>query len=78
MAGDDGATYTSGSLACALQSCLASNTYNQEKCDRFVKELYRCCYEMYKKEGRNAESTACPMQNVVESWVKRHPDANVG
>ncbi|KAL4071340.1 DUF1903-domain-containing protein [Scleroderma yunnanense] len=61
--------------ACALQNCLTSNTYNQGRCDEFVRELYRCCYGMY-KQGRNAESTVCPMQSVVERWLQKHPDVN--
>lgn len=65
-------------IACALQNCLSSNTYNQEKCDKFMRELYRCCDEMYKQEGRNAESTACPMQSVVERWLRKHPNVHVG
>ncbi|KIJ66075.1 hypothetical protein HYDPIDRAFT_110214 [Hydnomerulius pinastri MD-312] len=65
--------------ACALQSCLSSNTYSPEKCDEYVRRLYTCCSEMYKREGGtgNAESTACPVQSAVERWLKRHSVSQV-
>ncbi|KAI5993708.1 DUF1903-domain-containing protein [Pisolithus orientalis] len=60
-----------------LGSCLDANAYHPDKCDKFVKALYLCCDEMYKKGGRGAESSACPMQSVVERWLKRHTDIDV-
>ncbi|KAI6029406.1 DUF1903-domain-containing protein [Pisolithus microcarpus] len=62
--------------ACALHDCLSVYTYSPEKCDKFVKALHLCCYEMYKKDGKDASSTACPMQSVVERWLKRHADVD--
>ncbi|KAI6007756.1 hypothetical protein F5J12DRAFT_697657, partial [Pisolithus orientalis] len=58
--------------ACTLQNCLSANIYHPDRCDKFVKALYLCCDEMYKKDGKDAESSACPMQSVVERWLKRH------
>ncbi|KAF9222482.1 hypothetical protein BS17DRAFT_708959, partial [Gyrodon lividus] len=61
--------------ACALQGCLSRNTYHPEKCDEYMRRLYMCCSEMYRREGDNAKTTACPMQGVVERWLHRHPSA---
>ncbi|KAK7050602.1 Cx9C motif-containing protein 4, mitochondrial [Favolaschia claudopus] len=64
------------SEACALQTCLNKNTYAPEKCDNKLRELYTCCQTMYEKaEGQTVQpnSTACPMRNVVERWMKDHP-----
>ncbi|KAH7912701.1 hypothetical protein BJ138DRAFT_1147664 [Hygrophoropsis aurantiaca] len=67
--------------ACALQTCLSANTYSPEKCDRYLRELYTCCSEMYKSSSsQDAErkmevegSSACPMPSVVDRWLKTHP-----
>ncbi|KAI6009869.1 hypothetical protein EDC04DRAFT_2581428 [Pisolithus marmoratus] len=62
------------SAACALQNCLSVNTYSPDKCDKFVKALYLCCNEMYRRDGKDATSSACPMRSVVERWLRRHTD----
>ncbi|KII95464.1 hypothetical protein PLICRDRAFT_98888, partial [Plicaturopsis crispa FD-325 SS-3] len=59
--------------ACALQSCISKNTYSPEKCDNHLRGLYHCCQKMY-EESKDAESTACPMPNVVHRWLKAHPE----
>ena len=64
-----GAGDTTCMTACALQTCLARNTYNAERCDEYVRKLYLCCFEMYAVQG--SESTACPKQSVVERWLKQ-------
>ncbi|KDQ07311.1 hypothetical protein BOTBODRAFT_38929 [Botryobasidium botryosum FD-172 SS1] len=56
--------------ACSLQTCLNSNTYKPERCDRQLRQLYECCDAMYAKDA-NMESTACPTQRVVQRWLKR-------
>ena len=58
--------------ACALQSCLGKNTYRPEKCDDYVRKLYKCCWEMYERTDGKGESTACPLQNVTRRWLKQH------
>ncbi|KAH7929529.1 hypothetical protein BV22DRAFT_1002429 [Leucogyrophana mollusca] len=70
--------------ACALQSCLSSNTYSPEKCDRHLRKLYLCCSEMYHNQSSPGdgvkttgnESSACPMPSVVGRWLKHHPEGN--
>ncbi|KAG1788325.1 uncharacterized protein HD556DRAFT_1245318, partial [Suillus plorans] len=71
--------------ACALQTCISANTYSPEKCDAHLKRLYQCCSKLYqdraesdgteRHNGSDQEniSTACPMQKVVERWLKSHP-----
>jgi len=38
--------------ACAIQTCLAQNSYNQEKCDGVLEKLYACCNELYKRNPK--------------------------
>ncbi|THU90518.1 DUF1903-domain-containing protein [Dendrothele bispora CBS 962.96] len=59
--------------ACDLQSCLNKNTYKPEKCDAHLRNLYLCCQKMYQDSDGKAESTACPIPNVVSRWLKDHP-----
>ena len=63
---------------------MKANTYSPEKCNGRLRELYVCCKEMYesaKAGGKEAESTACPIPEVVDRWLKnhsRHGDVEVG
>ncbi|WVR06654.1 hypothetical protein IAU60_003686 [Kwoniella sp. DSM 27419] len=61
--------------ACAIQTCLTRNNYNESVCASYVESLYRCCSEMYaraEKDGRGVSgSTACPIKSVVERKMKR-------
>ncbi|KAG2158600.1 uncharacterized protein EDB93DRAFT_1076500, partial [Suillus bovinus] len=71
--------------ACALQTCISANTYSPDKCDAHLKRLYQCCSKLYQdrtenngtERGNGSDqeniSTACPMQKVVERWIKNHP-----
>ncbi|KAJ7288785.1 hypothetical protein C8J57DRAFT_1281216 [Mycena rebaudengoi] len=59
--------------ACSLQTCLNKNTYKPEKCDERLRDLYKCCQTMYNEAGEKAESTACPLPQVVNRWMKDHP-----
>ncbi|OCH93536.1 DUF1903-domain-containing protein [Obba rivulosa] len=61
--------------ACALQSCLNKNTYSPDKCDEHLRKLYRCCQTMYKQTDGKGESTACPMPNIVQRWLKNHGES---
>ncbi|KAF9262560.1 DUF1903-domain-containing protein [Marasmius fiardii PR-910] len=70
MAEDDSPCQTQ---ACSLQTCLNKNTYQPERCDRYLRELYLCCQKMYDESDGKRESTACPMPNVVKRWLKDHP-----
>ncbi|KAK7690725.1 hypothetical protein QCA50_005824 [Cerrena zonata] len=59
--------------ACGLQSCLGKNTYSPEKCDKYMRDLYKCCADMYDSTDGKGESTACPMSRVVWKWLQNHP-----
>ncbi|KAM6504047.1 DUF1903 domain containing protein [Amanita muscaria] len=60
--------------ACELQACLGKNTYKPELCDAYVRKLYLCCQKMYEETEEKGKSTACPIPNVIERWLKNHPD----
>ncbi|WOO77841.1 Cx9C motif-containing protein 4, mitochondrial [Vanrija pseudolonga] len=63
--------------ACAIQSCLSKNNYNESRCAAAVKDLYACCAAMYAraeaageiKEGAKSES--CPIPSVVARKMKQ-------
>ncbi|KAL9935466.1 hypothetical protein V8E36_005814 [Tilletia maclaganii] len=57
--------------ACAIQSCLQKNSFQQEKCEHLVQELYRCCAQFYREKGNEAESDSCPLPSVVERKLKQ-------
>ncbi|WVQ65455.1 uncharacterized protein L199_003631 [Kwoniella botswanensis] len=58
--------------ACAIQSCLTKNNYNESACSSYVEALYRCCQKMYESTNDNeSKSTACPIRSVVERKMKR-------
>ena len=60
-------------LACELQSCLGKNSYSPEKCDKYVRDLYICCADMYNSTNDKGESTACPMPLIIRRWFQNHP-----
>ncbi|KAG1866984.1 hypothetical protein C8R48DRAFT_600040, partial [Suillus tomentosus] len=59
--------------ACALQTCISANTYSPEKCDAHLKRLYQCCSKLYQDRAESNGRESCPMQKVVERWLKSHP-----
>ena len=64
-------------VACALQACLNKHTYSPERCEENLRQLYLCCQKMY-RENKGVESTACPMEKVVERWLKRNAESGKG
>ncbi|KAK1925913.1 hypothetical protein DB88DRAFT_485577 [Papiliotrema laurentii] len=60
--------------ACAIQSCLSRNNYNEAKCTAYVDSLYKCCRDMYaaaqQPGGQVPKSTACPIESVVNRRIK--------
>ncbi|KAH9965430.1 hypothetical protein BC827DRAFT_1126381, partial [Russula dissimulans] len=61
--------------ACALQACLSKNTYTQEKCAEYMRDLYECCRALYDTTEDRGESSACPMPSVVRRWLRAHPES---
>ncbi|KIN02054.1 hypothetical protein OIDMADRAFT_18795, partial [Oidiodendron maius Zn] len=53
------------SRACAIQDCLAKNSYDETKCRSQVDALYECCNSFYDKYGDNAQSASCPKPNLL-------------
>ncbi|KAI0785765.1 hypothetical protein C8Q75DRAFT_722420, partial [Abortiporus biennis] len=62
--------------ACSLQTCLNKNTYTPDKCENYVRDLYRCCQKLYQDTNDKGESTACPMPSVVRRWLKNHEESS--
>ncbi|KAI5887102.1 DUF1903-domain-containing protein [Schizophyllum commune H4-8] len=58
--------------ACKLQTCLNKYTYQPDKCNDNLKQLYKCCQKFYEETGEKGESTACPIPSVVKRWLKDH------
>ncbi|KAJ5047114.1 uncharacterized protein L3040_002957 [Drepanopeziza brunnea f. sp. 'multigermtubi'] len=56
------------SKACAIQGCLAKNSYNEAKCKSQVDALYACCNKFYERNGHDATSASCPKANLL--WLK--------
>ena len=63
-------------IACAIQTCLSKNGYQDSKCQDSVRALYECCTNMYarlREEGKDLEkdrSDSCPLPYVVERRMK--------
>ncbi|KAA8894087.1 hypothetical protein FN846DRAFT_975990 [Sphaerosporella brunnea] len=57
--------------ACAIQSCLQRNGYNESKCGAEIDALYECCIEMYKHEGLAEKNVCCPKKPLLELKVKQ-------
>lgn len=57
--------------ACAIQSCLDRNGFNQAKCEHLIDDLYRCCHSFYQQRGRDAQADSCPIPSVVDRRINR-------
>lgn len=53
--------------ACAIQSCMLKNDYDESKCRDAVARLYRCCDAFYKQQGQTARSRCCPLPHVLKN-----------
>ena len=53
--------------ACAIQSCLVKNNYDQSKCQKQVQNLEDCCKLIY-QQGK--ESQACGY--IIEKLLKEN------
>ncbi|WFD03207.1 hypothetical protein MOBT1_001896 [Malassezia obtusa] len=36
-------------LACAIQTCIQRNQFQQERCNSVVRDLHRCCADFYER-----------------------------
>ncbi|CAO1613453.1 unnamed protein product [Sympodiomycopsis kandeliae] len=55
--------------ACALQSCM-QKTWNQEKCQEYITDLYRCCNKFYEKYGLEARADGCPLPDPTRKKLQ--------
>ncbi|KAI5810122.1 hypothetical protein DFH27DRAFT_538226 [Peziza echinospora] len=51
--------------ACAIQSCLQKNQYDEQKCTKLVDALYECCAALYAINGDDTKSVCCPKPSLL-------------
>ncbi|TGZ84471.1 DUF1903-domain-containing protein [Ascodesmis nigricans] len=57
--------------ACAIQSCLRRNQYNEARCTEVIDALYDCCAAMYQREGLAEKNVCCPKRPLLELKMKQ-------
>lgn len=57
-------------LACAIQTCIQRNQFQQERCNHIVRDLHRCCKQFYERHGNDARTPNCPVPDVVEAKLR--------
>lgn len=60
-----------GQYAEILADCLAKNSYQQEKCQKQVDELYKCCNAFYARQGDDASTVSCPKAGLLRLKMKQ-------
>lgn len=61
--------------ACAIQSCLSKNSFDEQKCQAQIDALYSCCNAFYEKFGDDAKTVSCPMANLLRLKIEQRKDA---
>ena len=56
--------------ACAIQDCLQSNGYNEDRCSRLIDNLYKCCKKFY-AENPEIGSRCCPRPELLKLKLKQ-------
>ncbi|KAF2083580.1 DUF1903-domain-containing protein, partial [Saccharata proteae CBS 121410] len=59
------------SAACAIQNCLQTSNYKEEKCQKQIDALYACCNLFYEKNGDDASVVSCPKANLLRLKMKQ-------
>jgi hypothetical protein len=54
-----------------LTVCLKTNNYNESKCTKVIDQLYACCTQFYKEEGKEARSPCCPIPSLLQLKIKQ-------
>ncbi|KAF2722783.1 DUF1903-domain-containing protein [Polychaeton citri CBS 116435] len=57
--------------ACAIQTCIQKNNFNEEKCQREIDALYECCNQFYQRNGDEASTVSCPKANLLRLKMKQ-------
>ncbi|PHH61297.1 hypothetical protein CDD81_527 [Ophiocordyceps australis] len=52
-------------------NCLASNNYNEAKCQAAVRALYDCCDAFYGRYGNDASTPSCPMASLLQLKMRQ-------
>ncbi|CAL3963607.1 unnamed protein product [Diplocarpon coronariae] len=60
--------------ACAIQDCLAKNSFNEAKCRSQIDALYDCCNRFYGRNGDDAPCTSCPKANLLRLKIKQRAE----
>jgi len=60
--------------ACAIQSCLTKNNYDEAKCRAQVDALYECCNAFYDEKGDGAKSVSCPKASLLRLKMKQRAE----
>ena len=59
--------------ACRIQSCLQKNTFQQDKCENLIDDLYRCCARFYRDgtttQSKGIQPDACPVSKTVDRRI---------
>lgn len=58
-------------LACAIQTCIQRNQFQQEKCEHLIRNLYHCCDTYYERHGRDKEYASCPKPSKVDEKLRQ-------
>ncbi|KUJ20233.1 DUF1903-domain-containing protein [Mollisia scopiformis] len=62
--------------ACAIQTCLAKNSYNEGACRSEIDALYDCCNAFYSNNGDDAKSVSCPKASLLRLKMRQRMDEN--
>lgn len=54
-----------------LTDCLAKNLYKEEKCQKRIDSLYKCCKIFYERQGDGATTASCPKSDLLKLKMKQ-------
>lgn len=54
--------------------CIQKNSYNEDKCQSQINELYRCCNLFYERQGDDAQTVSCPKANLLRLKMKQRAE----
>jgi len=51
--------------------CIQKNSYNEDKCQNQIGELYKCCNLFYERQGDDAQTVSCPKANLLRLKMRQ-------
>ncbi|RPA77888.1 DUF1903-domain-containing protein [Ascobolus immersus RN42] len=60
--------------ACAIQSCIQKNNYDESKCSKQIDRLYECCSAFYARNGSDAKSVCCPLESLLKLKIQQREE----